>query len=90
MEFGRRYRSNAWTAFSPRHPDRLSQSLPCEFRIWLFRLQLFYTAGSDARSRKMNSTQTVQIVAGVLCLVIVAIIILRRKGKKSKDTDEEF
>jgi hypothetical protein len=32
---------------------------------------------------------TVKLVAGVLCLVLVAIIILRRKGKK-KAGEEEF
>jgi len=36
------------------------------------------------------SQNTVQIVAGILCLIVIAIIVLRRKGKKSKDTDEEF
>ena len=31
---------------------------------------------------------TVQIVAGILCLAVIAIIILRRKGKKK--TEDEF
>jgi hypothetical protein len=31
---------------------------------------------------------TVKLVAGVLCLVLVAIIILRRKGKKKTGEDE--
>jgi len=31
---------------------------------------------------------TVQIVAGILCLAVIAIIILRRKGKKK--SDDEF
>jgi len=31
---------------------------------------------------------TVQIVAGILCLAMIAIIILRRKGKKK--SDDEF
>jgi hypothetical protein len=31
---------------------------------------------------------TVKLVAGVLCLVLVAIIILRRKGKKKASEDE--
>lgn len=31
---------------------------------------------------------TVKLVAGVLCLVLVAIIILRRKGKKKTEEDE--
>jgi len=34
------------------------------------------------------SQGTVQIVAGVLCLVVIAIIILRRKGKKKTSEDE--
>ena len=32
---------------------------------------------------------TVQLVAGILAVVLIAIVILRRKGKKSK-TDDEF
>ena len=32
---------------------------------------------------------TVQIIAGVLCVVLIAIIVLRRKGKK-KTGEEEF
>ena len=31
---------------------------------------------------------TVKLIAGVLCLVVIAIIILRRKGKKKADEDE--
>jgi len=31
---------------------------------------------------------TVKLIAGVLCLVLVAIIILRRKGKKKTEEDE--
>lgn len=30
---------------------------------------------------------TIQIVAGVLCIAIVVIIIMRRKGKQSKGDD---
>jgi hypothetical protein len=33
---------------------------------------------------------TVQIVAGVLAVVLIGIVILRRKGKKTKDADDEF
>ncbi|MCL5746276.1 MAG: LPXTG cell wall anchor domain-containing protein [Acidobacteria bacterium] len=32
--------------------------------------------------------QTVQIIAGVLALVLVAIIVLRRKSKSKKTSDE--
>lgn len=31
---------------------------------------------------------TVQLVAGVLCVILIAIVILRRKGKKK--TEDEF
>jgi hypothetical protein len=31
---------------------------------------------------------TVRIVAGVLCVILIAIVILRRKGKKK--TEDEF
>jgi len=34
--------------------------------------------------------QTVQIVAGVLAVILVGIVILRRKNKKSKGADDEF
>jgi LPXTG-motif cell wall-anchored protein len=30
---------------------------------------------------------TVQLVAGILCLVVIAIIFLRRKGKKKTEDD---
>ena len=33
---------------------------------------------------------TVQIVAGILAVILIAIVILRRKGKKSKSADDEF
>ena len=42
------------------------------------------------RSRiRMDANTTVKIVAGVLCLILVAVIILRKKGKK-KANEEEF
>jgi hypothetical protein len=31
---------------------------------------------------------TVQLVAGILAVVLIAIVILRRKGKKSKQEDD--
>ena len=31
---------------------------------------------------------TVQVVAGILAVVLIAIVILRRKGKKKGDEDE--
>jgi len=33
---------------------------------------------------------TVQLVAGILAVVLIAIVILRRKAKKSKASDDEF
>ena len=33
--------------------------------------------------------QTVQVIAAILCVALIAILILRRKGKK-KHEDEEF
>jgi hypothetical protein len=32
----------------------------------------------------------VQLVAGILAVILIAIVILRRKGKKSKGSDDEF
>ena len=32
---------------------------------------------------------TVQLIAGVLCVLLIAIVILRRKGKK-KSAEDEF
>jgi len=34
------------------------------------------------------SQGTVQLVAGILALVLIAIVILRRKGKKGKQEDD--
>ena len=31
---------------------------------------------------------TVQLVAGILAVVLIAIVLLRRKGKKKSDEDE--
>jgi LPXTG-motif cell wall-anchored protein len=33
---------------------------------------------------------TVQIVSGILAVVLIGIVILRRKGKKEKGADDEF
>ena len=38
----------------------------------------------------MTQEQTVQLIAGVLALLCVLIIIVRRKAKKSKAVDDEF
>jgi len=53
---------------------------------WHTGLVLFYTSDSDARSHIMTQG-TVQLVAGILAVVLIAIVILRRKGKK-KDEDD--
>jgi len=42
---------------------------------------------SDAQEIVMTQS-TVQIVAGILAVVLIAIVILRRKGKKKGDEDE--
>jgi len=36
----------------------------------------------------MTPQHTVQLVAGILAVVLVGIIILRRKGKKKTEEDE--
>ena len=42
----------------------------------------------DCSILPLMTESTVKLVAGVLCLVLVAIIILRRKGKKKAGEDE--
>jgi LPXTG-motif cell wall-anchored protein len=37
----------------------------------------------------MDANTTVKIIAGVLCLILVAVLFLRKKGKK-KTNEEEF
>ena len=59
----------------------------CTRVYWHTVPDLFYTSDSDARSQIMTQG-TVQLVAGILALVLVAIIILRRKGKKKQDEDD--
>lgn len=46
-----------------------------------------YTAVSAGREVLM-SQDTVKIIAGILCVVLIGIIILRRKGKKK--SEDEF
>ena len=45
-----------------------------------------YTSGF--REPLMTPQHTVQLVAGILAVVLVGIIILRRKGKKKTEEDE--
>ena len=60
----------------------------CRHRsYWHAGPKLFYTAGSDAESQIMTQG-TVQLVAGILAVVLIAIVILRRKAHKKKDEDE--
>jgi hypothetical protein len=54
-----------------------------------FRTAIVLYSGSGNRSSNMTQS-TVQIVAGVLAVVLIGIVILRRKGKKTKDADDEF
>jgi len=42
------------------------------------------------RSLNMDPNSTVKLIAGVLAVVLVGIVILRRKGKKTKGDDDEF
>jgi hypothetical protein len=49
--------------------------------------QLSYTAISAGREVLM-SQDTVKLVAGILCVILIGIIILRRKGKKK--SEDEF
>ena len=48
-----------------------------------------YTSGSGSLGAEMTQG-TVQLVAGILAVALIAIVILRRKGKKAKGDDEEF
>ena len=43
--------------------------------------------GSDAQS---GSVSTIQIVAGIGAVILVAIVIMRRKRASKKEQDEEF
>jgi len=54
---------------------------------WQFQYQLFYTAVSEGHHNFMTQS-TVQIIAGVLCVLLIAVIFLRRKGKKGKAEDD--
>lgn len=38
----------------------------------------------------MNQEQWVQIISGVLAVLCVVAIILRRKGKKKKESQDDF
>jgi len=50
--------------------------------------QSFYTAVSKIEQESQPMTQaTVQWITGILAVILIAIIILRRKAKK-KDEDE--
>jgi hypothetical protein len=37
----------------------------------------------------MDANTTVKLVCGILCLVLIGIIVMRKKGKKKTD-EEEF
>ena len=36
------------------------------------------------------SSEMVQIISGVLCVALVAVIIMRRKGSKKKTEQDDF
>jgi hypothetical protein len=38
----------------------------------------------------MDAQSTVKLVAGVLAVVLIGIVVLRRKGKKAKGDEDEF
>jgi hypothetical protein len=42
----------------------------------------------EAPAGSSGSAGTIRIIAGVLALVLVGVIIMRRKGSKKKDEDE--
>ena len=42
----------------------------------------------EAPAAGNSSAGTIRIIAGVLALVLVGVIIMRRKGSKKKDEDE--
>ena len=52
------------------------------------RKQTFYTSVSTEQEPTHMSQGTVQLVAGILAVVLIAIVILRRKGKKGKQEDD--
>jgi hypothetical protein len=54
---------------------------------WHLTPQLVYTSDSDAQEHTMTQG-TVQLVAGVLAVVLIGIVILRRKGNKKKEEDD--
>jgi hypothetical protein len=69
---------------------------------WRFAPELFYTpvrvhspapgtaAHGEPQELKMDAQSTIKLVAGVLAVVLVGIVVLRRKGKKTKSEDDEF
>ena len=38
----------------------------------------------------MDSDTTIKVVAGLLAVLCVAIIVMRRKGKKPSSTEDDF
>ncbi len=38
----------------------------------------------------MDSDMTVRLVAGALAVLCVAVIVMRRKGKKTTSTEDDF
>jgi len=55
------------------------------YAAWHSPVVLFYTP-----VRGYMTQDTVKLVTGILTVIVIAIIILRRKAKKSKSADDEF
>jgi LPXTG-motif cell wall-anchored protein len=53
---------------------------------WISPRELFYTAHSDGAPMDANST--VKLIAGLLAVLLIAIVFLRRKKKKGAAEDE--
>jgi hypothetical protein len=53
--------------------------------MWQVTYNLFYTA--DSVQEIFMTQGTVQLIAGVLCLLLIAVIFLRRKGRKKTEDD---
>ncbi len=57
----------------------------CRFH-WKWPRKVFYTAHSDGNPMDANST--VKLISGLLAVVLIAIVFLRRKKKKGAAEDE--
>jgi len=53
-------------------------------------VRMFYTAGSPLTRGKLMTQTTVQIVSGVLAVILIGIVVLRRKSRKKKAEEDDF